>query len=77
MKKLEINSDLQLNTELRDEVQSIRGMINTGEETSRFKKEYAKDKPQIVITDTITGKQTSVPLYAASNVMTALAELFG
>jgi hypothetical protein len=73
MSKVKINSDSQLNPELRDEVQTLRGMINTGEETSRFKKEYAKDKPQVVITDTMTGKQTSVSLYAASNVMDALA----
>ena len=75
-KVMKIKSDEELNSQLKQEVQTLRGIINTGRESERFKKIPCNDEPGYIVVDTHTGKQTIVPLYAVSNVMNALNELF-
>lgn len=75
-KVMEIETDNKLNPQLKREVQTLRGMINTGVNSERFKKDACKDKPGYIVTDTQTGKQVMVPLFALSDVMNVLNALF-
>ena len=75
-KVMEIKTDNKLNPQLKREVQTLRGMINTGVNSERFKKAPCKDKPGYIVTDTQTGKQVMVPLFALSDVMNVLNALF-
>jgi hypothetical protein len=74
--KVKIKSDRRLSKPLRDQVQTLRGMINTGIETDRFTKEYHKERPSVIITDQMTNKTVTVPIFAAREVMEALTKLF-
>jgi len=72
----EIKSDREKNPRLAAELAHLRGSINHGAETRRFKRESHPERPAIIVTDTKTGRTTTVSLYAASATMDALAELF-
>ena len=74
--KVKIKSDNKLNNELKDEVQTLRGMINTGEPSERFGRTYHPDLPKMIVLDRETGKSVEVSLCDASGVMKALSELF-
>lgn len=76
MSKVKIKSDKGLNDQLKEQVQTLRGVINTGEPSSRFARKYCDDIPAVEIMDRETGKKTIVSLYAVASTMQALAELF-
>lgn len=73
---MEIKSDENLNPQLRKEVQEVRGMINKGIDSERFKKVPCDDRPAYTIIDTETNKQAIVPLFALAEVMDVLHKLF-
>ena len=73
---MKIKSDEHLNPELKKDAQELRGMINKGAEPKRFVKEPCDDRPAYRITDTETGKQVVVPLFALADVMNVLTKLF-
>lgn len=73
---MKIKSDELLCPELKRKVQELRGAINKGKDLVRFTKTPCDDFPGYIITDTETGRQTTVPLYALSNVMDVLDALF-
>lgn len=73
---MKVTTDEHLNPALKKEVQTLRGMINKGPESPRFVKEPCTDQPAYKITDTETGKQVIVPLFALAEVMEALTKLF-
>lgn len=64
----------ELNPELRKQTKTLQGMINRGPEVERFDVEDYGNYS--IVTDTKTGKSTKVWLYALSQVMNALKELF-
>jgi hypothetical protein len=74
--KHKIKSDERLNPQLKEEVQTLRGVINIGQGSNRFTTARSEDTPGVIITDLHTGRTTTSPLFAASNVMDALKELF-
>lgn len=73
---MKIKSDENLNPALKDQVQTLRGMINKGVNSERFIKTPCDDCPAFYVTDTETGKKTTVSLFALSEVMDALRNLF-
>ena len=73
---MQITSDNELNTKLKEEVQELRSIINKGVELNRFQKIPCSDKPRYIIIDNFTGKSAEVPLFALSEVMQVLKDLF-
>ncbi len=76
-----ISSDDSLNPALRKEVQNLRGGILGAAASvplpSRFVAVPNGDQPGVTITDTMTKRSVTVPLYAYSAVREALTGLFG
>lgn len=75
---MQIKSDERLNSELKQQVRKVRSSIakNTKAESFRFTAKPSADFAGMIITDTTTGKTAAVSLYAYSNVMAVLKELF-
>jgi hypothetical protein len=75
---MKIKSDERLNKELQKEVQDLRELIikNNKNNSERFIAKKSTEMPRMIITDTETGKTTEVPLFAYSDVMKVLKELF-
>ena len=75
---MKIKSDERLNSQLQKEVCELRGLIikNNKYHSKRFVAVSSTKTPSRIITDTDTGKTTEVSLYAYSEVMKALKELF-
>ena len=73
---MRIDSDEILCPELKEKVQALRSAINKGKESNRFIKTPRTDSPAYTVTDTVTGKEVIIPLYALSEVMEALTTLF-
>jgi len=75
-----ISSDENMYPELKQQVQSIRGSIseraNANPLPQRFTVEQSHTTPSMVITDTITGNATKVPLFAYGEVRNVLNDLF-
>ena len=74
--KMKIKSDEKLNPVLRNQVQTLRCMINKGVNSERFIKTPCSDCPAVYVTDIETGRKTAVSLFALSEVMDALKDLF-
>ena len=79
-KKIVVRSDANLNPELANQIQTLRGgMASVAEQQpipARFTSEADPNKPAFIITDTLTGRQTTVALYAYREVRQSLTELF-
>lgn len=76
---MKIKADELLNSELQKEVSELRnGMFSQvkKEESKRFTVKPSNTNPCAIITDTITGKTTEVPLFASREVLLALNNLF-
>lgn len=76
---MKIKADEQLNSELQKQVSGLRdGMLSQikKEESSRFVAKPSNENPCTIITDTVTGKTTEVPLFASREVLVALNNLF-
>jgi hypothetical protein len=76
----EIASDAKANPALRKELGSLRGSVVDAAEKNalpkRFKVEPSATRPAMVITDTVTGKCSTVAIYAYGEFRKALSELF-
>jgi len=76
-----ISSDDSLNPALADEVASLRGTMLDAAETAPLSDRYLTrphpDRAAMVLTDRVTGRTTTVGLYAYSEVREALTDLFG
>ena len=72
---------MAMNKQLEQEVNSIRNSISDQAEKNklpeRFTVENVINKPQMVITDTETGKSSVVSFYAYGQVRETLNDLFG
>ena len=75
---MKIKSDERLNEQLQKEASNLRDIIinNNKNHSNRFLAVPSKEMPAMIITDTMTDKKIEVPLYAYSDVMKALKELF-
>lgn len=75
---MKIKSDENLNVQLQEDAQELRATIvnNCKVHSSRFIATSSTEKPEMVITDTQTNKTTTVPLFAYSDTMRVLGELF-
>lgn len=77
---MKISSDNRLNSVLKKELSTMRGVMVIQAETlplpRRFKVEPSKHNPTIFITDTTSKKTVEVPLFAYGEVRKALASLF-
>lgn len=78
---MKITTDAGLNPKLANEVQGLRGMM-LGAATKnplpdRFVVEPHASRPAMIITDTVTGKTSTVPLFAYGEVRATLTDLFG
>ena len=78
---MKISTDKSLNPALQKEVQSLRGIFMDAAAAhpmpSRFVASCHPDKPAMIITDTSTSKQATVPLFAYGEVRSTLYTLFG
>ena len=78
---MENTSDKDLNPQLKEQVQGLRGGIVAQAHNrpipDRFICEGHPDRPAVIITDSETGKQVTVPLFAYGEVRTTLSALFG
>lgn len=73
---MKIKSDENLNPQLRKQVQEVRGMINKGENSSRFEKVPCDNRPAYRIIDKETQREVEVPLCSLADVMYVLVKLF-
>lgn len=75
---MKISSDNRLNSQLQKDVSDLRDCIVNAVQSSseRFIAAQSADTPEMIITDTITWRRTTVPLYAYNEVMKTLTELF-
>ena len=76
---MKIKSDKRLNKDLKKQVQSLRGVMAT--QASKiipkgFEVIRDTEEPVLIITNKKNTKNTRVPIFAASNVLKALGELF-
>jgi len=75
-----ISSDENMYPELKQRVQSIRGAISSRADRNQLPERFVvtqnPDHPRMVITDTITGNATDVPLFAYGEVRQVLNDLF-
>ena len=80
-KALALKGDLQMNTTLREEVQSLRGCMSGVAEQqpipTRFRVKADEHIACMHITDTTTKKTTMVPLFAYREVRKAIYDLIG
>jgi hypothetical protein len=78
--KHNISSDRHLNPALAHEAGILRGGLlaqaNANPLPPRFIAEPSKTSPSVFITDSTTGKQVEVPLFAYGDVRKVLATLF-
>lgn len=75
---MKIKSDEKLNSVLQEAASNLRDCMleQISNNNSRFITEPHTEKPAIIITDTITGKQTTASLYGADVALQVLRELF-
>lgn len=75
---MKIKSDERLNKQLQEEASTLRDIIINSNKihSDRFLATKSTEMPEMIVTDTETSKTTKVPLFAYSNVMKALKELF-
>ncbi len=78
---MSISTDAALSPALATEVGGLRGLIaDTALEQpmpERFTAEQHPDWPAMIVTDTATGRSTTVGLYAYRAVRESLQDLFG
>ena len=79
-RKQAVRGDEKFNPALREEIQTLRGGLYTAAEQqplpSRFTTEPDPNRPAVIITDTTSGRQCTVSLYAYREVRGVLTELF-
>ena len=76
---MKIKSDEMLNDVLQEQVSTLRGGIlsqTLKEESKRFTVTPSTEQPTVFITDTTTGKQAEVALFASRGVLETLNTLF-
>src|SRR5690606_35012913 len=80
MKKHTISTDSELNTQLKEEVSTLRGGImdqaDKNKLPARFTVEPHNDSPRMIITDTETSRSVEVPLFSYGEVRKVLNTLF-
>lgn len=78
---MKIKSDEEANEALAEELGGLRGSMLAAAEgremPARFSAEPHGERPAMIITDSETGRQTMVPLFAYGDVRRTLTELFG
>jgi hypothetical protein len=79
-RKLGVRNDANLNPAARDRLQSLPGAMASSAEQQpippRFTAESDPNRPAFIITDTETGRQATVPLFAYGAARAMLVELF-
>lgn len=79
-RKHSVSTDARMNPELKEEVQGLRGsMLGQAEKheiPERFTVVPHPDRPALIITDSTTGRSTTVPLFAYGAIREALGDLF-
>jgi hypothetical protein len=76
---MKIKSDENLNEVLQEQLADLRDDIlsqTLKEESKRFLVTPSTEKPTVFITDTVTGKQAEVALFASRVVLETLNTLF-
>lgn len=79
-RKIAVRGDNKLNPVLKAQIQTLRGgMANIAEQQpmpARFTAETDPNMPAMIITDLLTGRQTTVGMFAYRAVRSALSDLF-